>query len=224
MEHLNTETLARLVDLAPQPEEVAHIAECEACSAELEALRGQTDALRSLPEIRPPQGDWRGLEARLRSEGLVDDPGLFRKMGLARTPGWMRAAAAIMLFLSGTGTGALLTSQGTPEPLGDLAMLSNGASFANTTSVADAASAVRVAEENYIAAITRYQRLLTSESGIEAGVDPMSRYAALQHLAAVSQAAVRQAPGDQFLNGLLVSVLGEREATAQLVASRANWF
>ncbi len=224
MEHLNTETLARLVDHAPRPEEAAHIAECGACSVELEAMRGQTDALRLLPEIRPPQGDWHGLEARLRSEGLVEDPGLFRKMGLAQTPAWMRAAAAIMLFLSGTGAGALLTSQGAAEPLGELAMLSNAAFFANTTSVEEAASAVRVAEQNYVTAITRYQQLLISRSGIEAGVDPMSRYAALEHLAAVSQAAVRQAPGDLFLNGLLVSVLGEREATAQLVASRDNWF
>ena len=224
MEHLNTETLARLVDHAPQLEEATHIAECESCSAELEAMRSQTDALRSLPEIRPPQGDWHGLEARLRSEGLVEDPGLFRKMGLAQTPGWMRAAAAIMLFLSGTGAGALLTSPGAPEPLGEVAMLSNEALFASTASVEEAASAVRVAEQNYVTAMTRYQQLLMSESGIEAGVDPMSRYAALEHLAAVSQAAVRQAPGDSFLNGLLLSVLGEREATAQLVASRDNWF
>ena len=224
MEHLNTETLARLVDHAPRPEESAHVAGCDVCSAELEALRDQTDALRSLPEIRPPQGDWQPLEARLRSEGLIEDPGLFRKMGLAQTPGWMRAAAAVMLFLSGTGSGALLTARNAPEPLGDLAILSNPAAFANSSSVEDAASAVRVAEQSYIVAISRYQELLISESGIEAGIDPMSRYAALEHLAAVSQAAVRQAPGDSFLNGLLVSVLGEREATARLVASRDNWF
>lgn len=224
MEHLNTEILARLVDHAPQPEEAAHIAECDACSTELEAMRSQTDALRSLPEIRPPQGDWHGLEARLRSEGLVNDPGLFRRLGLAHTPGWMRAAAAIMLFLSGTGAGALLTSPDAPEPLGDLAMLSDAATFANTASVEQAATAVRVAEQSYITAITRYQQLLISESGVEAGGDPMSRYAALEYLATVSQAAVRQAPGDPYLNGMLVSILGEREATAQLVASRGNWY
>ena len=125
MEHLNTEILARLVDQTPQPEEAAHIAECEACSAELEAIRSQTDALRSLPEIRPPQGDWHGLEARLRSEGLMNDPGRFRRIGLAQTPGWMRAAAAAVLFLSGAGAGALLTSPEAPESLGDLAMPSS---------------------------------------------------------------------------------------------------
>mgnify|MGYP001314084285 FL=1 len=104
MEHLNTEILARLVDQTPQPEEAAHIAECEACSAELEAIRSQTDALRSLPEIRPPQGDWHGLEARLRSEGLMNDPGRFRRIGLGQTPGWMRAAAAAVLSSSSSGS------------------------------------------------------------------------------------------------------------------------
>ena len=190
----------------------------------MEAIRSQTDALRSLPEIRAPQGDWHGLEARLRSEGLMNDPGRFRRIGLAQTPGWMRAAAAAVLFLSGAGAGALLTSPEAPESLGDLAMPSSAATFATSTSVEAAATAVRVAEQNYVAAITRYQQLLISESGVEAGSDPMSRMAALEYLATVSQAAVRQAPGDPYLNGFLVSVLGEREATAQLVASRSNWY
>ena len=96
MEHLNTETLARLVDHASQPEEAAHIAECELCSAELEAMRSQTDALRSLPEIRPPHGNWHELEARLRSEGLVEDAGLFRKMGLAQTPSLQYSSSAFL--------------------------------------------------------------------------------------------------------------------------------
>jgi hypothetical protein len=224
MEHLNAETLARLVDHTSEPEESAHVAECEACSAELAALRSQTEALGSLPEIRPPQGDWPPLEARLRSEGLIEDAGLFRKMGLAQTPGWMRATAAIMLFLSGTGAGAVLNARGAPQPLGELAMRAGPTSFASSANVEDAASAVRLAEQNYVTAFARYQELLISESGIEAGFDPMSRYAALEHMVAVSQAAVRQAPGDSFLNGVLVSVLGEREATARLVASQNDWF
>jgi len=145
-------------------------------------------------------------------------------MGLAQTPGWMRATAAIMLFLSGTGAGAVLNARGAPQPLGELAMRPGPTSFASSANVEDAASAVRLAEQNYVTAFARYQELLISESGIEAGFDPMSRYAALEHMVAVSQAAVRQAPGDSFLNGVLVSVLGEREATARLVASQNDWF
>jgi hypothetical protein len=42
---------------------------------------------------------------------------------------------------------------------------------------------------------------------------------------AASQAAVRQAPADPFLNGLLASTLAEREATLRKISSGGdNWF
>ena len=49
--------------------------------------------------------------------------------------------------------------------------------------------------------------------------------AALEHLVMVSQAAVRQAPGDPFLNGFLASAMAERDAAARMVSTRQdNWF
>ena len=85
MEHLTAETLARLVDEEPQPSERDHLGTCEACAGELAAMRSQTEALSTLPEIMPPLGDWRVIEARLRSEGLVREPTPLSKLGLART-------------------------------------------------------------------------------------------------------------------------------------------
>jgi hypothetical protein len=216
MEHLTAETLARLVDDVPDTEEAGHLAACESCRSELAALRAQTDALGALPEIMPPGGDWQVLEARLRSEGLVRDAGLFQKLGLARTPGWMRAAAAALLFLSGVGTGAAVA--GSPRSGAD------APAPERTASVEEAASAVRAAEQRYVSAVSRYRELL-SENGGEQPTDPLGRYAALEHLVLVSQAAVRQAPGDPFLNGFLASALAERDAAARLVSVSAdNWF
>lgn len=216
MEHLSAETLARLVDEAANEEERRHLETCAACTAELEAMREQTHALGSLPELLPPGGDWRVLEARLRSEGLVEDPGLVRRLGLAETPAWMKAAAAVLLFLGGTGTGAALTaspSGGTPP-----------VAVADAGDVESAASAVRMAEQQYVDAVSRYQQLLAAEGG-ESSVDPVSRFAALEHLVMVSQAAVRQAPGDPFLNGFLASAMAERDAAARMVSTRQdNWF
>ena len=226
MGHLNPESLARLVDEAPQPEESEHLAACRACSAELEALRGQTRALGSLPEIRPPLGDWDVLEARLRSEGLIEAPGLLSRLTLAQTPPWMRAAAAAALFLGGTLVGAGAAADGGP-----LAGMFGGAedpdAFAHAASLDDAASAVRVAEQGYVSALSRYRQLMESDGGgDEASIgDPRSRYAALEVLLAASQAAVRQAPADPFLNGLLASTLAEREATLRRISNRSgNWF
>jgi hypothetical protein len=218
MEHLNEETLARLVDENPTPEETRHLTSCKACTTGLEAMRSQTAALGSLPEILPPKGDWRVLEAQLRSEGLMNDTGLFQRLGLAQTPVWMKAAAAVMLFLSGTGTGlamattALETSTDLQAPV----------EFA---SVEDAASQVRAAEQGYVSAVARYRELLESDGRSSVGTDPVGRFAALEHLVMVSQAAVRQAPGDPFFNGFLASAMAERDAAARMVSSnRDRWF
>ena len=217
MEHVTIDTLARLVDEAPRPEEAKHLAACEACASELAALKAQTESLAALPEILPPLGDWDVLEARLRSEGLVRDPGLFQKLGLGRTPAWMPAAAAVVLFLGGTAFGVGVSIgeggvEGVPSPVA-------------AVSVEDAASRVRAAEQQYVSAVSRYRELMEQQGGDAPQVDPVSRYAALEHLVSVSQAAVRQAPGDPFLNGFLASALAERDVAARQVSvSRDNWF
>ncbi len=219
MDHLNAENRARLVDDEPTSAEAAHLASCDGCSREIEAMRAQTEALGALPEIVPPLGDWNVLEAQLRSQGLLRDPGLFQKLGLAQTPQWMKVAAAVVLFLGGTATGASLTTLSATmgsRPAGTLAPVS---------SVEGAASAVRVAEQDYVTAVARYQEFLARDGGGYTGADPISRFAALEHLVMVSQAAVREAPGDPFLNGFLASAMAERDAAFRLVsAKRDNWF
>lgn len=219
MEHLSHERLAALVDEPSTTEEAAHLSACERCTAELEGLREQTIALGALPELMPPKGDWNVLEAQLRSEGLVNDPGLVKRLGLARTPTWMKTAAAVLLFLSGTGTGFAMASP-TPTPTGELGSMAD-----RVVTVEDAASAVRMAEEEYFTAVTQYRQLLAADGGDGVDIDPISRFAALEHLVRVSQAAVRQAPGDPFLNGFLVSAMAERDAALRMVSSgQDNWF
>ncbi|HUF76543.1 MAG TPA: hypothetical protein VMM35_09710 [Longimicrobiales bacterium] len=216
MEHLTRETLARLVDEAPGRAEAEHLATCELCTQELVGYEEQTGALAALPEIMPPKGDWKVLEARLRSEGLIEDQSLTRRLGLARTPTWMPAAAAIVLFLGGTALGAGITARQSGGA---------GPETASAATVQDAATAVRVAEQEYITAVSRYRELLGRGGGDAAAVDPISRYAALEHLVSVSQAAVRQAPGDPFLNGFLASAIAERDAALRMVsAGQDNWF
>ena len=56
-------------------------------------------------------------------------------------------------------------------------------------------------------------------------VDQAGRMAALEYLFAATQAAVRQAPADEFLNGLLAATFAEREATLRRISTRQdNWF
>ena len=99
MSHLTTETLARLVDEHPAPLEAAHLAECDACRAELGALREQVHAMGELGEIEPPAHAWDDLHERLADEGLV------RTNRQRALPAYMRIAAALVLFFAGTAAG-----------------------------------------------------------------------------------------------------------------------
>jgi hypothetical protein len=217
MEHLSLDTLSRLVEEQAAPEEAAHLATCESCRSELSALRSQTEALRHLPDLRPPLGDWEVLQARLVSEGLVKQPtGLASVMAV--TPGWMRVAASVLLFLGGTASGVLIANSGA-APFG------RAAAYDSAETLEEAAALVRVAEQHYVEALSSYRQLAELEGSPESFADPASKYAALDYLVAAGQAAVRQAPADPFLNGLLASTLAERQAVLRRISSGGdNWF
>ena len=226
MEHLTPEALARLVDEAPDAEERRHLDTCAECAEELEWTRETSAALGRLPDVRPPRGDWAMLEARLVSEGLVrGDRGW--AAALARTPGWMRAAAAVVLFLSGTGVGMAVDS-----PTVRSAAVTGGdpsLSFASAepTTVDEAAEAMQRAERVFVDALLRYRQMVDAESGDPGAVDPQRRYAALEYFLAAGEAAVREAPADPFMNGLLASVRAERQAARDAAlrqASLQNWY
>lgn len=220
MKHLNPETLARLVDEAPSPLEREHLQSCAACHRELEALKRQTEALRSLPDLRPPPEDWTMLESRLAREGLLRRGG-FASGGGTTTAPWLRIAAAVVVFLSGAGVGAAAVGGGAgPAGGGELAALTD----ARTPE--EAADAVRQAEDVYVQALSRYREISGQQGPDPAAADPAGRYAALEGILAASRAAVREAPADPFINGILVSTLAERQATLRQISTTDddNWF
>lgn len=227
MEHLNLEALARLVDEAPSAAERRHLSECARCRTELELLQGQTRALGELPDMRPPRGDWAMLEARLMSEGLVRH----ERSRLASTPGWMRAAAAVLLFVGGAGVGSLVNGGGIAGPVagtGDGGDSPYTLTTSTVSSVEEAEEAVRLAERRYMDALVQYRQLSsTGEAGAGSG-STESRLAALEYLVAAGQAAVEQAPTDPFLNGFLASAMAERRATYESArasnASADDWY
>ena len=213
MEHLSLEALARLVDETPFRSEGQHLARCPECSQELELLRKQTEALGSLPDLRPAPGDWPALEARLEGEGLLgrSDPVSTEIRLIDRRHGWMQAAAAVVLFLVGGLSGAALAPiRSAPEIGGGVEVAAREASASEAATAEEAAEIVRLAEQQYRDAILQY-RALTRNADAETPMDAR-RLAAIDALVAMSQAAVQEAPDDPFLNGFLVSAVAEREA------------
>jgi hypothetical protein len=196
MQHLKEEALARLVDEEAGEGEALHLELCGQCRGELEAMRGQTRALESLPQLLPPRNGWESLAARLVEEELVG----------VRPPrrgwdGWpLRAAAGLALFLGGTATGALaLRSDAPPAPVA----VSRPAPAAATPQ-----KRLREAEAAYLAALTQYSQ----SSGASQTTDPLNRLAALEGIVLTTRAALEEAPADPLINGYHLSALGQRDA------------
>jgi hypothetical protein len=244
MEHLTPDALARLVDEPPTGAEAAHLAECPRCAAELDALQEQTEALGHLADLRPPQGAWEPLAARLRAEGLLRPEAERPRTG---APWWsrgpvMQAAAALSLFLvggaAGFGIGLLPGSEATPtgvagedapaeaHPIARLASMDPENAFPDELTVDQAAELVRVTEAWYMEALIRYRDRIDREAPVPE-TDPLGRWAALETLMAAGQAAVHQSPTDPFLNGILANMQAEREATLRGMEARTvgqNWY
>ncbi len=162
MDHLTQDTLARLVDERPTPEEREHLEACSHCAEEARAFRLQSDALGGLAALRPPPGDWESLEARLESEGLIRTPETFRRFGFAAAPPWMQAAAAVVVFLGGTGFGLALTKGTTPNGQSLEDLLSPVSQISSTE---DAVRAVQYSEQAYMQALVRYRQLTGGGDG-----------------------------------------------------------
>lgn len=248
MSHLNLETLARLVDDAPDPTEAGHLDICAACRDELEALRADAAMLARLPDPEPPIAAWIALEHRLKREGLM-----------RRSP-WannlMRLAAVLVIFVLGTVIGALVMRQQTPaqvatttsppvystpiqqvieEPLSSDSHLTTRPAVsvatapmtAGITAVRpastpeEAANQLRDAERAYLAALGRYSDL----SGRPSTSDPLARLAALESIVATTRAALGQSPADPVINGYHLTAVAQRDATLrQLAASGQTWY
>ena len=118
MQHLTWEALARLVDEPPVPDEAEHLRGCLVCRREMDAMRAQTAALASLPELEPDPAAWRALEAALAAEELIRPQAARIQPAVRRfrpAHPYLRAAAAVLLAVSGAAAGAALLRPGSPH-------------------------------------------------------------------------------------------------------------
>ena len=138
MERLKLEDLARLVDEQPTPREQAALDADPALRRELEAMRSQTAAMRSMPAIPPPPDGWRALEEELATAGLIRGA----LPGRVIWAKWMQAAAALVLFIGGTAFGWITAGGGGLDVAGsglDVAGLEGVAGAAGVAGAEDGA-------------------------------------------------------------------------------------
>lgn len=217
---MNHEKIAELVDREPTPQERVFLEAHPYWARELEAMRLQTEDLSALPILMPPRGDWEHLEGRLRSEGLISEAnGRWIRVPALGHP-MMRVAAAFLLFLGGAFSGVAFARS---------AALPTFAAFdvAEVSSLNEAAGLVERAEQQYVSSLHRYRQLAEREGrSADVGLDPNRRAEALGLLVEASRNALRSAPYDPFINGMLVNTLAEQQAVVQQANRKRddNWF
>ena len=245
MSHLNLETLARLIDDAPDPTEAGHLDICAQCREDLEAMRADVVALQALPDAEPSEAQWIRLEARLEREGLM-------RRHWRWQPAMLRMAAAIVIFVLGGVAAALVMRPGKTQYItradqpaqvatpNVATQTSPDVSLASTPTVNipsvaaaapaqrreartadEAATMLRAAESEYLAALTRFTEL---SGRVEEG-DPVARLAALESIVATTRAALGRAPADPVINGYHLTAVAQRDALLrQASASGQTWY
>ncbi len=216
MRHLTLEALARLVDEAPEPREEEHLAACDACREELEALRRQTEALGGLPKLAPGPDQWPELRRQLRTEKLIRD----RRPWLAPT---RRAAAAIALFVAGGAAGyaVRVPVQPVTEPVrlaeAPATTPTRTASPTAEPTPADLGREVERTEELFAAALDRFMRASST-----APPDPAARLAALDNIVLTTAAALNESPADPVINSYHLTAVAQREELLRQLAASAE--
>jgi hypothetical protein len=133
----------------------------------------------------------------------------------------LQAAAAVVLFFGGSLVGSGVFAGGRESQIareaspGGIELIPVGTQAQPISDLAEAAEAVHQAERQYMDALLQYRQLLDAQGDPTYIGDPTVRFAALEAIVAAGRAAVRQAPADPYLNGVLVGALAEREALLQ---------
>jgi hypothetical protein len=231
MSHLNLETLARLIDDTPDPTEAGHLDNCRRCRDELESMRADVAALNALPDVEPPIVQWVRLEQRLEHEGLM-------RRNWRWQPTVLRTAAAVVIFVLGGISAALLMRSEPRQYLTQADQPATGLVQQNASAVnpsatlaanpiisartpEEAAARLRAAENDYLAALTRYTEL----AGRAGEGDPLARLAALESIVATTRAALGRAPADPVINGYHLTAVAQRDALLrQVSASGQTWY
>ena len=249
MSHLTLETLARLIDDAPDPTETGHLDICAQCREELEAMRADVAVLNRLPDVEPSPAQWIRLEQRLEREGLMRQP------RWQWQPAALRMAAAIVIFVLGGISAALVmrprdtqyitsnqvpapavAERVVPQPNPDVTLANTppstvAAAPANAAlppavrparTAEEAAERLRAAESEYLTALTRFAEL----SGRAEEGDPVARLAALESIVATTRAALGRAPADPVINGYHLTAIAQRDALLRQVnaSQQQTWY
>jgi anti-sigma-K factor RskA len=138
-----------------------HIAVCDLCRNEIEALQAIVARARELPRaVEPPPEAWSGIRAAIaRDETAIRADTQFVRVGNRRTSYLMAASVLLAAVLSSAGTAWYLNARNS----GPNAEVSSASNVPSGTPATLAAFAVE--ENNYLRTASRLQDLLDQQEG-----------------------------------------------------------
>lgn len=216
MSHLNPERLAELADGTPTADESAHLAECPVCAHERRAHETVLELARRTGEHElPPLTTFEVLAEQLRLEGRI--VAVDRRSWLASGAWWMRAAAAVLLVVSGVAVGRWsATATGAGDSVAATADTTHTPSFAS----AEEAQATLVrAERDYRGALSWLARNDSGATTLQTPDAYRARLAVLDEIAGAARRGVDEAPYDPMLSQYYLSTLAARQATLEQLGS-----
>lgn len=236
--HLSNERLSSLLAEGDRDAAAAeHLGDCARCRRELELLRRMRMALSAMGDLEAPSDGWDRIEAELdRRTTPRSVPGDARSARTAWTDrlpsggqGWLRAAAAVVLFVGGLMVGTRIdmadpagaggaddAARPTASAAGEASGVRSGPDAGRLTTAGDAS---RSREASIRGALAELEGLRAS------GPSPEEAYrnleAAAEHLARLdallraTREALEEDPADPAVNDLLFEVVEERQALNQ---------
>ena len=212
MSHLSTERLAALVNDPPTAAELAHLTSCRECAREREAFHQlSVMAAAERDRIGNPLTSWERLGPALARDAETMQARWRSGWGGA----WRRAAAAVLLLVSGAALGRVSARGSSPVPANAQASaLMPLDSTGRFTSLEDAMRAQAWSQTVYQQATAFVaQHDTATKTGGESPAGMRTRLAALDRVLETTGAALNQAPYDPVINGYYLTTLGQREAT-----------
>lgn len=162
--HLNWETLNDVADSQlsgpEQTAAMAHLADCGACVAQLNALRALQNAATSAPDsMEPPPEVWADIQHVINAGKTVAFPRTVTPAGAAQ---WSRrqlaAAALVLITVSSTVTAVVMRQPNASHTIGDAGPVTV-APMVNTAT----ASEIILLEEEYLATAASLRDALNNE-------------------------------------------------------------
>jgi hypothetical protein len=220
MSHLSAERLAALLDEQPTAGELAHLAGCAACSRERGAYEALSHIAKNATTIGQPLTSWGKLAPRLKHDGVIDTGHGFGRRALI-TRGWLQAAAAVLLLVSGTVIGRISadasTTQSADGVVDPLAIASAAApTFRN---VAEAQAFAARSQNVYQASLAFIAAHDTTGIATTTPAAIRTRLATIDRVSQIVGAALEDAPYDSVINTMYLNAQGQREASMRQLNS-----